>query len=196
VTALEAVFYDEAMTAEGSLAMAPLEKSPWLDVYEAAALFLNPLFPVIDLGCGTGRFAELLRLRGHPSYHGFDFAPDVVREAASYCATDGYSFTVADIREWEHGPTLPDECSYVLLEVLEHLDDDLDALERVPPGQPVVFSVPNFWSRSHVRRFLQPRDVFDRYGSLLDFTAWQSLAYPIPGRRIHLFKATRRAGCL
>ena len=84
----------------------------------------------------------------------------------------------------------------VLLEVLEHLDDDLDALERIPPGLPVVFSVPNFWSRAHVRRFLQPRDVFDRYGPLLDFDAWQVLAFPAWGRRIHVFRATRRSEIL
>ena len=196
MTALEAAFYDEAMTTPDALAMAPLDKSPWLPVYELAATFVHPAFPVIDLGCGTGRFAELLYQRGQPSYHGYDYAPAVVAEAARYCTTDAFTFAVGDIREWEHGPGLPDECVYVLLEVLEHLDDDLDALERIPPGLPVVFSVPNFWSRAHVRRFLQPRDVFDRYGPLLDFDAWQVLAFPAWGRRIHVFRATRRSEIL
>ena len=192
MNALEATWYAEAMTAADTLAMAPLDASPWLPIYEAAAKFV-PELPVIDLGCGTGRFAELLRRRGHTSYHGVDFAPSVVSEAWLYCQGDGFTFADADIRQWEHGPALPDECCYVLLEVLEHLDDDLDALARIPPGLPVVFSVPNFWSQSHVRRFLQPRDVFERYGALLDFDAWQSVAIPFPGRRIHVFAATTRA---
>ena len=140
------------MTADGSLAMEPVESSPWLGMYRTARGLL-PALPIIDLGCGTGRFGEFLRQSGIEGYRGYDFAPDVVAEAQSYCPV--YPFEVADIREWEHGRELPDECCYVLLEVLEHLDDDLDALSRIPAGLPVVFSVPNFWSHSHVRRFLQ-----------------------------------------
>lgn len=191
MTAMEATWYDEALS--GSRAMAPLEESSALPVYEAAAYLVDRKLLVIDLGCGTGRFARHLHRTGQVAYHGVDFAPKVISEAAGYCVGDGSTFQVADIRAWEHGPDLPDECCYVLLEVLEHLDDDRDALMRIPPGLPVVFSVPNFWSESHVRRFLQPRDVFERYGDLLDFDAWQSVAFPMLGRRIHVFRATTRA---
>lgn len=186
--ALPAEWYDEALP--GSRAMALLEESPALPVYEAAAQFVDNVLPVIDLGCGTGRFAELLRRHGHMSYSGYDFAPAVVQEAGLYCPA--FSFEVADIRGWQHGKDLPEECCYVLLEVLEHLDDDRDALMRIPPGLPVVFSVPNFWSESHVRRFLQPSHVFERYGDLLTFAAWQSVAFPTLGRCIHVFQAATR----
>jgi trans-aconitate methyltransferase len=185
-------WYDQALP--GSRALQPLETSSALPVYQAARVLLPQDVPIVELGCGTGRFAELLRRSGLDSYRGFDFAPDVVDEAARYCTA--YPFHVADIREWEHGPDLPDVCCYVLLEVLEHLDDDIDALERIPPGCPIVFSVPNFWSASHVRRYAQPREVFERFGSLLDFNAWQSVAFATPGRRIHVFRAERRAACL
>ena len=189
MTAMEAIWYDEAL--EGSRAMAPLEESSALPVYEAAARFVPSSAFVVDLGCGTGRFAEKLRRLGQSGYRGYDFAPQVIAEAWEYC--NGFEFEVADLREWEHGPDLPDEVCYVLLEVLEHLDDDRDLLNRLAPGQPVVFSVPNFHSESHVRRFLQPSHVFERYGDLLDFTAWQSVPFPTPGRRIHVFSAVTRA---
>jgi len=171
--------------------MDALDESSALPVYNAAAVFVDVTMPVVDLGCGTGRFAELLRRNGLTDYRGYDFAPAVVAEAQSYCPA--FDFRVADLREWEHGPELPDVVCYVLLEVLEHLDDDRDILRRLAPGQPVVLSVPNFWSESHVRRFLQPADVFARYGDLLDFTAWQSVPFATPGRRIHVFAATTRA---
>jgi trans-aconitate methyltransferase len=185
---MPASWYDQVLP--GSRALDPLESSSALPVYQTARAMLTR-DPIIDLGCGTGRFAELLHRSGFSKYRGFDFAPSVVEEARSYCSA--FEFDTADIREWEHGPDLPDVCCYVLLEVLEHLDDDCDALERIPPGCPVVFSVPNFWSESHVRRYLQPRHVFDRYGHLLGFDAWQAVAFPTPGRRIHVFRGYRRA---
>jgi trans-aconitate methyltransferase len=184
VTAVGADWYDAVL--DGSRAMAPLEESSALPVYLAALRFL-PELPIVDLGCGTGRFARLV---GGRPYCGYDFAPAVIAEAERYCP--GMAFEVADLRDWEHGPDLPDEVCYVLLEVLEHLDDDRGLLGRLAPGQPAVFSVPNFWSESHIRRFLQPAHVFERYGDLLDFTAWQSLSFPTPGRRIHVFAATTR----
>lgn len=184
---MEAQWYDEVLP--GSRAMAPLEESSALPVYNAA-MSLLPSLPVVELGCGTGRFAELVKFQRQP-YFGYDFAPAVVAEAVRY--SPSMSFQVADIREWDHGLDLPAECCYVLLEVLEHLDDDRDALMRIPPGLPVVFSVPNFHSESHVRRFLQPSHVFERYGDLLDFDAWQSVAFPMLGRRIHVFRASTRS---
>lgn len=197
---MEAQWYDEALA--GSRAMAPLDESSALPVYHAARAFVDESLPVIDLGCGTGRFAmslvpcvdaKSLLAKGLRPYQGYDFAPAVVDEARRYCGRYELDFEVADIREWEHGPDLPEECTYVLLEVLEHLDDDRDALERIPAGLPVVFSVPNFWSASHVRTFAQPRDAFDRYADLLNFHAWQALEFPMLGRRIHVFSATTRA---
>lgn len=192
--AFPASWYDEVLP--GSRALDPLETCSALPVYESAArMVVAAGLPVVDLGCGTGRFAELLRRRGGVDrYWGFDFAADVVDEAARYCP--GFEFRVADLREWEHGPTLPDECCYVLLEVLEHLDDDRDVLARIPPGLPVVLSVPNFWSASHVRRFLQPADVFSRFGDLVDFTGWEAVAFPMLGRRIHVFSGFVRNGRL
>lgn len=187
ISAAPAEWYDAVLP--GSRAMAPLEESSALPVYETA-LALLPNLPVVELGCGTGRFAKLCG----GWYAGFDFAPKVIEEARRYCP--GHRFEVADIRYWEHGPDLPDECCYVLLEVLEHLDDDRDALMRIPPGLPVVFSVPNFWSESHVRRFYQPSHVFERYGDLLDFEAWQAVSFPMLGRRIHVFRARTRAELL
>lgn len=187
-SAVGAAWYDAALP--GSRALAPLEESSALPVYEAAVGFL-PQLPIIDLGCGTGRFAQLVLRELNLPYRGYDFAPAVIDEATRYCQVG--EFSVADIREWEHGPDLPEECCYVLLEVLEHLDDDRGALMRIPPGLPVVFSVPSFWSESHVRRFLQPSHVFERYGDLLDFDAWQAVRFPMLGRRIHVFRAATRS---
>src|SRR3990172_8861948 len=55
VTALEATWYDEALP--GSRALVPLEESSALPVYQTALALLPSDLAVIELGCGTGRFA-------------------------------------------------------------------------------------------------------------------------------------------
>ena len=112
-----------------------------LDVYLAAINLVPEEMMVIDLGCGTGRFAKWASTNGF-EYLGIDFAPAVIAEARRYCPD--LEFRIGDLRSFEHDIELPDQVCYVLLEVLEHLDDDRDLLQRLAPGQPVVLSVPNF----------------------------------------------------
>lgn len=164
----DAAWYD----AESNLARIPLILSPWLGLYHLAAQWLAALQGtqwdrgVIDLGCGTGRFAQLLWLRGYTRrYLGVDFAPGLVHIAAE--TVRGWSFQVGDLSD----PALIDQLrplsgSLVILEVLEHLEDDLAllrAFQTRPVDRHVIFSVPNFPSAAHERHFDSLAAVIDRY---------------------------------
>ncbi len=57
----EPSFYDSAMTDPDEPAMLELEDSPWLELYRQASWWIPNGHHVLDLGCGTGRFAEQLK---------------------------------------------------------------------------------------------------------------------------------------
>jgi SAM-dependent methyltransferase len=197
LTAAPAEFYDAALTGDGARAMVAAEDSPWLPVYTEVARWLHGAEPLVDLGCGTGRFAVTAFRNGHSGpYRGIDFSRAAVAEATRYLAenTDGYYATVEtmDLRSWEPEEIRPGATTYICLEVLEHLDDDLGLLARIPSGHRVLFSVPNYGSASHVRRFPSPAAVWERYSSLLRLSRWTLIEVGTDGHAIHVIDATRR----
>lgn len=185
----EPEFYDRAMTDAHEPAMLPLEQSPWAHLYEAAADFVGIGRPVCDLGSGTGRFAELLRRRGVTNYLGVDFSPAAVAEAILYVPSA--EFVVDDLRTWTPDENRGSNTVYVTLEVLEHLEDDIDLIRRIPVGHEVIFSVPNYGGEAHLRTFNDVSDAWTRYGHLVTFKAWQLIGAG-PLYFIHLYRAVRR----
>lgn len=188
----EPEFYDRAMTESGSPAMLELAESPWRPLYAEAARWIQSSAPVVDLGCGTGRFADELRNQGHAApFLGLDFSPATIAEATSYVGDERVQFEVRDLRAW-----IPDELRaggtvYTCLEVLEHLADDVDLIARVPPGHELIFSVPNYPSEAHLRNFGHISQVWARYDELVTFRRWSLIALD-DRKAIHLLDATRR----
>lgn len=196
MTTTEPEFYDKAMTKPGALAMVPAEESPWLPLYEEVAGWLNT-GPIIDLGCGTGRFPLIACHNGHSGgYLGIDFSPAAVAEAKRYIEHEapGYQaeFRCEDLREWRPDNVRLPSTTYVCLEVLEHIYEDLEIIAHVPGGHRLLFSVPNYGSLAHVRRFPSPASVWERYGSLLEFRRWSLIAIGNAGKAIHVLDTTRR----
>lgn len=148
-----------------------LEKSPWFPLYDYAAKLVPYDVSVCDLGCGAGRFAKRLQQRGIMAYTGIDFCEDRIRIAKDYVPGSSeyigssFEFWLADIMDVE----LPVVDCYVALEVLEHIEDDIGLIERLPRGKLLVFSVPPTDAASHVRVFPNWHSVFERYKDVLDF---------------------------
>jgi 2-polyprenyl-3-methyl-5-hydroxy-6-metoxy-1,4-benzoquinol methylase len=176
--------------------MRPAEESPWLPIYKEAAAWINPGHPVVDLGCGTGRFAVTLARSGHSGgYTGIDFAPRVLAEAQNYLNTAKPHYQAElrqdDLTVWQPADIRQSTETYVALEVLEHIDDDTGLIARIPGGHRFIFSVPNYGSTAHVRRFPAPQDVWDRFDSLLSFRRWTLIDFG-GGKAVHLLDTTRR----
>lgn len=192
MTSYTAEWYDTAMTEPESPAMLPLEDSPWLGMYSALATMIEPNEDVVDLGCGTGRFLELLRVRGHHApLMGVDWSAAALKEAAGYVQPRGkIAFRHQDLREWQPEPDRAGNTVYVCSEVLEHLADDLGLVRQVPPGHRLLFTVPNFDSESHVRTFRRVGDLWERYAGLLQFTSWRMVGSERKG--IHVVESVRR----
>lgn len=184
-------FYDEKMVEEGAPSMLPLEESPWYQLYVEAARFIPYTHDVVDLGCGTGRFAYYLfhYADWDAVYTGLDWSQAVLDEAIGY--TDDESFFQVDLDQWQPDALRAGHTTYVCLEVLEHLDRDLSLVTRIPPGHQLVFSVPNYESEAHMRWFRDAQDVVRHYSHLLTFQRWTLV--PIDERKaIHVWSSTRR----
>lgn len=104
---------------------------------------------ILEVGCGEGEMGKrLAALYPGAEYLGIDIAPDVIAEARSrYSALH---FEVCPIDRLEETRFLPD--LVVATEVFEHLDQPLEALDRILelPLQYLLLSVP----REPVWRFL------------------------------------------
>lgn len=188
----EAPFYDVAMTAAGEPAMLPLEASPWLGLYQWASWLIPWGCPVVDLGCGTGRFAEQIRRREQTTnFEGIDFSSAAIAECRRYVPEWSDKFRVEDLRDWQPCPERLSNTVYTCLETLEHLEDDMSLVRRIPVGHQFVFSVPNFGGEAHLRTFQNVSDAWLRYGQLLDVTAWHRIGSG-PQNFVHLYMGTRR----
>lgn len=193
----DAAWYDWAMTEPDAPAMLPLEESPWLAVYTEVAQWIDPHEEVVDLGCGTGRFVELLYRRGHYArVTGVDWSEAALAEAAGYARPQHHEavqpvWQQTPLEEWKPDPLRAGNTVYTCIEVLEHLDDDRELVSRVPPGHRLLLTVPNFDSESHLRVFRSVSDVWERYDRLVDIRRWVMVGSGRQG--VHVVETRRRA---
>jgi SAM-dependent methyltransferase len=150
---------------------------------------------VLDVGCGPGQVACLLRDRGLVRYHGVDFSPE--RVAAARAACPQFTFSVADVFAPDTGgPDVLAESDYdgvLVMEFLEHVDRDCEVLARVRPGAHVLATVPNFPAAGHVRHFGSSAEVAGRYGPLLDDADVVAIQTTEAGKTYYLLEGTARA---
>lgn len=135
---------------------------------------------IVDLGCGTGQFAQMAADLGIGSYVGIDFSQEAITMASKIKLPDSYSFVVGDLKpktaQVQEGYTAqsPDVLTEALKtdapltvvvtsEFLEHVPWDIPLLTSLPLGTYVIGSVPNQDSEGHVRWFGSVSDVVKRY---------------------------------
>jgi 2-polyprenyl-3-methyl-5-hydroxy-6-metoxy-1,4-benzoquinol methylase len=116
---------------------------------------------VLELGCGTGQFAKYLWDNGVREYMGVDFS-EVAVELARKMSPQ--VFSVGDLMTY----SFPSEFNcFVMMEVLEHIEKDLEIIEKIKQDANIIFSVPNFNDPAHVRFFSSKSEVEERYKRLV-----------------------------
>jgi 2-polyprenyl-3-methyl-5-hydroxy-6-metoxy-1,4-benzoquinol methylase len=80
----------------------------------------------------------------------------------------------------------------VVLEVLEHIENDLLLLERIRKGSTVIFSIPNFNSESHMRWFDSTSDILKRYENFLAFESIHEFNSSPYKNKIYLVKSVKK----
>ncbi|MDZ8188330.1 MAG: class I SAM-dependent methyltransferase [Nostoc sp. ChiSLP02] len=120
---------------------------------------------LLEIGCGGGQLATLMRDKGINKYLGFDFSPNFVATAKKACPE--FNFVVADAFETDLFYTY-DYDAVVSTEFLEHVEGDLEVIKKIRQGTRFYGSVPNFPMKSHVRHFNSVQEVYDRYNQYFD----------------------------
>lgn len=116
---------------------------------------------ILDIGCGPGQMAALLRDRGLTRYHGIDFSPERIAHARVLCPEFAFTTTnVLETHRWR-------DCDYdavLCTEFLEHVERDLDVLDAIRPLTRCYLTVPSYPAAGHVRHFRNREEVVARYG--------------------------------
>ena len=131
---------------------------------------------ILEVGCGTGGFAQSLMETSSRQYCGFDFSEVGVRMARARTGRDD-CFFVGDARRAQSYEQPYD--TIVCLEVLEHIERDLDVIANWNTGCDCICSVPNFDYPTHVRWFRHEADIVSRYGHLISIHEIERISCPL-----------------
>lgn len=130
---------------------------------------------VLDIGCGPGQVATLLRDKGITNYVGIDFSHERIQQARKVCPE--LEFIEADIFQTDLLHTRQYD-TVICTEFLEHVERDLEVIANIQSGVRFFGSVPNFAHAGHVRHFLEADSVQERYSPYFaDFridSIWQN----------------------
>ncbi len=129
---------------------------------------------ICEIGCGSGQFANMLLDHGCMNYVGIDFSEKAIELAKR--ANPGYvdQFICADAFSFLETHKKEDDKLFIIFEVLEHLNKDMELLDKLPVGSLVIFSVPNFKSFNHVRTFESLESIKNRY-QMLDISMYREM---------------------
>jgi len=159
------------------------------ELYPEIVKFLDRKDRIIDLGCGGGRLIQALQKEFIPkSYLGIDFSNARV-EVANSAYGGKWSFKVGDITRYNKIYEKFD--TFVLITVLEHINEDRKVLENIPSGSKVIMANPNKMSESHVRQYISEEYIIDRYNDLLEFQDVKILYNADSSPRMFIHKCRR-----
>lgn len=184
-----------------------IERHPWWTARAALTLELldrlgvRPPSRVLDAGCGWGVTLSALERRGYRAD-----GLDISRKALERLDAPGRTLIEADLNQpWPPGSDTYD--AVLALDVIEHLDDDRGAVdrlaERVAPGGVLVVSVPALPDlfgefdaiQGHRRRYLPEtlRAAFSSSGLELDRVFWWG-GWLVPNLRRSRLRVRSRPG--
>jgi len=121
-----------------------VEKSDRWIMWHRIVRLLKPDWKMLDLGCGTGRFAKVLELMDFKGrYVGIDWSRERIKEARKYVPTRNYRFLVGDIFNSKLRPHMARFDAVLLLEVIQQVTSVKmidDFFRNFPNGPVVIFT--------------------------------------------------------
>ena len=148
-------------------------------------------YRIIDVGCGTGQFAQLCFDEDIKYEAGLDFSFEAIKMAKQ--TNPSLFFKQEDFLK--SNKKYSDEYEYdavVCLEVLEHIENDYHVINRFDKGKDLILSVPNFDSKGHVRVFDNELHIRKRYEQLMDIDYIKKYPIGLRGKCIYLIIAKKK----
>jgi 2-polyprenyl-3-methyl-5-hydroxy-6-metoxy-1,4-benzoquinol methylase len=144
---------------------------------------------ILDVGCGTGGLINTLKNNGYTNIIGLDFSDYCV----NYCKKrfPNVNFFQIDLKDSSSKKFIQDFPVVIMLEVLEHLKDDISVIKKIKSDSLVIFSLPNYDSKGHVRFFKNIDEIKNRFEPVLVIEKF--LEIPLKtNTKIFLIKSRRR----
>lgn len=170
--AMSAEHYDDLFTNLQNY-LVSAEHSTYKVVWDKVLEKLSHECGILDVGCGPGQFASLCVKAGH-SYVGADFSEVAINRGRKI--VPGATFHLVDFTKDKSLLTKGNYDVVVLIEFLEHVEEDLEILSSVPEGKKFVLTVPKYWCLEHVRVFRTADDIYKRYGKLIAVESLDTIA--------------------
>lgn len=122
---------------------------------------------VADLGCGAGNFVDIMIQRNQKPemYLGLDANHAQIKLAKALYP--GWPFIYGDIASERGRAEYEHYGAFLMLNLLDAIEDDLGFLEALPREKPLVFSLASRPGEGLVRHLPEGRDVYERYSGLL-----------------------------
>jgi len=156
-------YYDEAfITRPAYSLLVDADHSAHSDLYSFVIKLINNNDRILELGCGTGQFAEKIIKNGFHYILGIDFSIEGIKLCKKRCPFS--SFICKDLYEEDFSNI--DYTTALSLETMEHMTNDIVVLSKIENGKRVIISVPSFDDAAHVRWFNSPEDVGRHYGDV------------------------------
>ena len=145
---------------------------------------LNEIKLVIDIGCGPGHLPLTMRDENlDVEYIGIDFSSVAIKQARQRIADSNYQFIIGKAEEVDYKELISskkykkDEILFTSFEFLEHVEQDLKIISRLPSDIHICFSVPNYPCKGHVRFFRNTKSIVDRYKKYLTINHYKKTVW-------------------
>ncbi len=166
------------------------EKCVYYPIWDKLIKLLGKEDVILEVGCGAGQLARLIQDKGFNYTKGFDFSEEAIKLCRRFALKKNHhKFVIGDVynKELYSSP----HNTIICCEVLEHLGNDLSVFDNIEKGTKVIFTVPNFNSKSHVRYFATDEEIRERYKDKVDFKTISSTPLG-KGNKLYLVNSIKK----
>ena len=157
---------DNAREAAPAVPPPPFDPGLYFNAY--GRLGLLGINNVADLGCGTGNFVSIMTERRMRTemYVGVDNSHQ--RLSTAKAAYPGWKFIYGDMRDPRIRAEYERFGAYLMLNLIDTLEDDVDFLSGLPQGKPLLFSITATENPEALFFLSESNTIRDRYSSILN----------------------------